>query len=82
MENTVPLAGIEPIFLAFWASVLRITPTRLPDVNIASIATVLCIHLRLYLRGQLDRQRIHLYTHGIYRLYIMVGKEGKISKVG
>ena len=33
MGNVVPWVGIEPIFLAFRASVLTITPCRLPDVT-------------------------------------------------
>ena len=31
--------GIEPTYLAFWVSVLTITPSRLPDVTTLSTAT-------------------------------------------
>ena len=32
MGNIAPRAGIKPTCLAFWASMLTITPPRLPDV--------------------------------------------------
>ena len=40
--NSVPRAGIEPILLAFQASVLPITPPRLSDVSTLSTPTCLC----------------------------------------
>ena len=33
MENIAPRVGIEPTSLAFWVSVLTITPPRLTDVT-------------------------------------------------
>ena len=41
MEKTVPRAGIEPKSLAFRASVLTVTPHRLPDVT--TIPTSTCL---------------------------------------
>ena len=42
MRNMVPRVGIKPTSLAFRASVLTITPLRLPD------GTTLPTHTRLY----------------------------------
>ena len=49
MGNTVPSAGIEATSLAFRASVLSITPPRLPDVTMLPTPTCLCGSLQ---RGQ------------------------------
>ena len=40
--NIVPTAGIEPTSLAFYASVLTITPPSLADVNTLQTHTCLC----------------------------------------
>ena len=45
MRNIVPRVGIEPVFLAFPASVLPITPHMLPDVTTMPTPTCLCICL-------------------------------------
>ena len=42
MGNIVPTAGIEPTSLAFRASVLTITPHRIPDVTTIPTPTYLC----------------------------------------
>ena len=42
MRNVATGAGIEPIFLAFWASMLTIIPSRFPDVTTLHIYTCLC----------------------------------------
>ena len=39
MGNTMPIAGLEPTYPAFWASV---PPCRLPDVTMISMPTCLC----------------------------------------
>ena len=41
MGNIVSRAGIEPTSFAFWASVLTISPSRLPDVTTLPIPTCL-----------------------------------------
>ena len=47
MGNIVPRVGIEPTYLAFWASELITTPSRLPDVTpLTNHANLSC------LRGQ------------------------------
>ena len=43
--NTVPRVGIEPIYVAFRASVLPNTPCRLPDVTTIPKLTCLCSFL-------------------------------------
>ena len=40
--NTAPRVGIEPTSLAFWASVLTITPRRLPDITTIPAPPCLC----------------------------------------
>ena len=45
MGNMVPRAGIEPTSLAFWASVLTISPSRFPGVNMPPTPTCLCVFL-------------------------------------
>ena len=49
MGNIAHRAGIEPISLAFWASVLTIIPRRLPDVSMLPTPSCLCLrgHCRL-----------------------------------
>ena len=42
MGSAMPRAGIKPTSLAFWASVLTITPPRLPDVITLPTPTYLC----------------------------------------
>ena len=39
MGNSVPQAGIEPIILTFQASVLTITPPRLPEISMLPTPT-------------------------------------------
>ena len=39
MGNSVPKVGVEPTSLAFEASVLTISPPKLPDVTIISTTT-------------------------------------------
>ena len=46
MGNIVPRVGIEPTSFAFRDSVLTITPSRVPDVNIRPTPTCLCDFLR------------------------------------
>ena len=41
MGNTVPRAGLEPISLAFWASVLPLHHVGFPDVTTISTPTCL-----------------------------------------
>ena len=45
MGNIVPSAGIEPTSLVFWASVLTITPPRVPEGIILTMLTCLCSSL-------------------------------------
>ena len=40
--GNVPRAGIEPMFLLVWASVLIITPHKIPDVTTLYTPTYLC----------------------------------------
>ena len=42
MENIPPKVGIEPTSIAFQASVLTITPPRLPDGTTLSTLTCVC----------------------------------------
>ena len=58
MRNIVPSAGIEPTSLAFQASVLTITPPRLPDVTTLPTATFL--HCSLPERSGLTTTYIYI----------------------
>ena len=42
MENITPRAGIEPISLAFWVSVVAITSCRLPDATTVHFPNCIC----------------------------------------
>ena len=46
-RNIVPKARIKPTYLAFWASVLTITPPRLVDVTTLPMSTCVCAPMLL-----------------------------------
>ena len=54
--NIVPRAEIEPTSLAFWASVLTITPHRVPDVTNVPMPTCL--------RSSLPERSVQITTQG------------------
>ena len=79
MGNSVPTVGIKSTSLAFWDSVLSITPPRLPDVTILPIHACLGDALSKRSAQITTLLPLELYIseslHCLLLLYVLSGRE-------
>ena len=83
MGNIVPRVGIEPTTFSFWASILTITPRRLPDITILPMPTYLCafmlyksvqtsmyVYMKVSFQNPDKHQDIYIYIYAYICIYI------------